>query len=162
MLNDPRYFKIPPKQLHWLFKPYITSSAGEVGGPREKERELDDCWQERKFQKANTTPLIEIRNSAMWWLNYTHTHTHDDRYLLPFIRVMEKLGSIVQLEMKKEKKRALDCSALPYCPVFSIIIEPQIIFPLFHPTLLCKLLLPCIHTHTHTHTHTRGLYFDCG
>ena len=80
----------------------------------EKESELDDCWQERKFPKANTTPLIEIRNSAMWWLNYTHTHTHDDRYLLPFIRVMEKLGSIVQLEMKKreEKSARLFCLAL--------------------------------------------------
>jgi len=66
---------------------YIVYKGGGGWGVSsgERERELDDCWQERKFQKANTTPLIEIRNSAMWWLNYTHTHTHatiDTPYLL--------------------------------------------------------------------------------
>jgi hypothetical protein len=67
---------------------------------------MDGYWQKRNFQKANTAPLIEIRNSAMWWLNYTHTHTHtrDSRYLLPVMRVMEKLGSIVLLKIKEEEE----------------------------------------------------------
>jgi hypothetical protein len=140
-----------PQNDHTGFRP-CTLCHIVCRGPQHR-REMDGSWQKRNFQKANTTPLIEIRNSAMRWPNYTHTHTHTHAraraalgtsYLLRVLR--RNRASVEQLEIKRREKRCVDCYALPYRPVFSITIEPPNYLPPFLlPTLLCKLLLPLTH-----------------
>lgn len=146
MLNDPGYFWILSKQFSWL----ASHQLHRLQGFQDRKRAMAGYWQKRNFQKANTTPLIEIRNSAVWWLNYTHTHT-DARYLLPFMRVVEKLRSIVQLEIKKEDKSVwLLCLALPP-GLFHHHRTPKLSSLIFNP-------LSCVNSSFLIHTYVTTIF----